>query len=135
LSRVKDLMWQKWKQSALCVSNRLKTSRINLNVNLKIKRPHVLSLCLKAIWGIFREATMRRIHRFCFQAKSLTKIHVTRENTVHTLRGSSLDIPEVDFAVMIGPSDSGKSTFLNTIGRLDHPTSGQVFFKVETWRG
>jgi ABC-type polysaccharide/polyol phosphate transport system ATPase subunit len=128
LSRVKDLMWQKWKQSALCVSNRLKTSRINLNVNLKIKRPHVLSLCLKAIWDIFRESTMHRIHRFCFQAKSLTKIHVTGENTLHALRGSSFDIPKVDFVVMLEPSGIGKSTFLNIISRLDHPKSGQVFF-------
>ncbi len=46
------------------------------------------------------------------------------DETVHALRGIDLTICEGEFVTIMGTSGSGKSTFLNTLGCLDQPTSG-----------
>jgi lipoprotein-releasing system ATP-binding protein len=50
---------------------------------------------------------------------------------VEVLRGIDLDIAAGEIVALTGPSGSGKSTFLNVIGALDAPTSGQVLFEGE----
>ena len=46
---------------------------------------------------------------------------------VRALGGVSLQIERGAFVAIVGASGSGKSTFMNLLGLLDHPTGGQLF--------
>jgi branched-chain amino acid transport system ATP-binding protein len=50
---------------------------------------------------------------------------------VAAVRGISFDVEEGTIVTLIGANGAGKSTILKTISGLQHPASGEIFFKGE----
>lgn len=60
--------------------------------------------------------------------KEITKSYGKGESRAQILKGISLTIEDGDFAVILGASGSGKSTFLNTVSGLERPDSGNIYY-------
>lgn len=65
------------------------------------------------------------------QIENLRKDYVLGAETVHALRGVSIDVPMGDYIAIMGSSGSGKSTLLNLLGCLDRPTEGRLLLAGE----
>lgn len=64
-----------------------------------------------------------------FRTESLTKTYVMGEVEVHALRGVNSELYPGELVILLGASGSGKSTYLNILGGLDQPTSGDVYYR------
>ena len=65
---------------------------------------------------------------FILEAKNLTRVFEETGEALSILNGVDFALKQGEFAVLTGASGSGKSTFLNLIGLLDTPTSGEILF-------
>ena len=60
------------------------------------------------------------------QLKDIKKDYLSGNNTVHALKGVTLNFRENEFVSILGASGCGKTTLLNIIGGLDHYTDGDL---------
>jgi putative ABC transport system ATP-binding protein len=61
------------------------------------------------------------------RAQNVSRVYP--DGKVQALVDVSLDIRRGEYLAIVGPSCSGKSTLLNLLGALDHPTRGEVLFE------
>lgn len=60
------------------------------------------------------------------RARALRRVYTLGGGDVHALAGVDCDIARGDYVAVMGASGSGKSTFMNMLGALDRPTSGEL---------
>jgi putative ABC transport system ATP-binding protein len=60
------------------------------------------------------------------EVTDLRKTYSSNDNQVEILKGLNLEIGKGEFVSLMGPSGAGKSTFLQLLGALDRPTSGEI---------
>jgi len=62
----------------------------------------------------------------CLQTKKLYKSYQSQAEKIEVLSGVDFEAKKGETVAVIGASGIGKSTFLNILGTLDQPDSGQV---------
>lgn len=60
---------------------------------------------------------------------NINKIYQADEAETKALENVNIEIKEGEFVGVIGTSGSGKTTLLNILGAMDHPSSGEYFFR------
>ncbi len=63
------------------------------------------------------------------RTEALCKSYSKGEIKVEVLKGIDVSIQRRECVAILGASGVGKSTFLNILGALDRPTSGQVYYR------
>lgn len=61
------------------------------------------------------------------ELKNIYKTYQIGAHQVHALSGVDINIAAGEFVSLMGASGSGKTTTMNILGLLDHPTSGQYY--------
>ncbi len=74
-------------------------------------------------------ATSQSAGNAVIRVEDVHKWYELGETRVHALRGVSVEIRRSEFLAIMGASGSGKSTFMNILGCLDRPSSGQYLLE------
>lgn len=61
------------------------------------------------------------------KAENIVKTYLMGKQTLQALKSVNLTVEKKELLAIIGKSGSGKTTFMNILGCLDAPTSGQYF--------
>lgn len=69
------------------------------------------------------------MNKTILQLKDLKKSFREKKTELKIIDNLNLEVTEGDFIAVLGKSGSGKSTFLNLIGILDKPDSGEIFIE------
>lgn len=67
--------------------------------------------------------------------ENVSKSFGTGDDATHVLKGIDLDVREGEFLVILGFSGTGKTTLVNLLAGLDHPSKGRATFKGAPIRG
>jgi putative ABC transport system ATP-binding protein len=78
--------------------------------------------------SMMQAETIRPPGLIVIDIENITKHYIMGEETVHALRGVTLQIHRNEYLAIMGPSGSGKSTLMNMLGCLDTPSSGRYEF-------
>ena len=62
------------------------------------------------------------------RTQNLCREYHSGQEVVHALNNVSINIPAGKLTILRGRSGSGKTTLLNSLGALDYPTSGEIWF-------
>jgi lipoprotein-releasing system ATP-binding protein len=65
------------------------------------------------------------------EARQVRRVFEETGEKLEVLKGVDFSLHDGEIVVLTGVSGSGKSTFLNIMGTLDRPTSGQVLYRGE----
>ena len=71
---------------------------------------------------------VRPVGPLVIEIEEVTKLYKMGAETIHALRGVSMNIHRNEYLAIMGPSGSGKSTLMNMLGCLDTPTAGRYEF-------
>ena len=72
-------------------------------------------------------STMANPSTYVLELKGIRKsFNVGEANETEILHGIDLTLMEGEFCAVVGPSGSGQSTLLNTVGLLERPSSGSM---------
>ena len=63
------------------------------------------------------------------RTQNLCREYHSGQEVVHALNNVSINIPAGKLTILRGRSGSGKTTLLNSLGALDYPTSGEIWFE------
>jgi putative ABC transport system ATP-binding protein len=63
---------------------------------------------------------------YIVEVKNVVKSFPVGDGEVTILKGIDLEVKRGEFLTIVGPSGNGKSTLLNMITGIDHPTEGEV---------
>ena len=68
---------------------------------------------------------------FAIEARNLCKVYGEGNTAVKAMCGVSFKIARGEVVALLGPSGAGKSTILTTVGLINPPTSGTIYFNGE----
>ncbi len=69
------------------------------------------------------------MNKYLIEVKKIRKNFVHKNGKIEIFKNVSLGIKEGELVAVVGPSGSGKSSFLHLLALLDKPSSGQIYFK------
>lgn len=75
------------------------------------------------------ERPVNRIPQTLLETRDLRRVFSETGEKLEILKGVNFSMNAGELVALTGSSGSGKSTFLNLVGMLDTPTSGEIFFK------
>ena len=66
--------------------------------------------------------------KILIEVKKIKKSFLHKNGQIQVFKNVSLNIKRGNLIALVGPSGSGKSSFLHILALLDNPTSGQILF-------
>ncbi len=76
--------------------------------------------------GLLEAREMRSETDIVLSTRDLRRDYALEGETVHAIRGITLDVRTGEYVAIVGPSGCGKSTLLNLLGAIDRPSGGEV---------